>query len=77
MSAASTRSSWCIYDFDAEPWILVPQIGVVSALTTDGTVVARIEVGRRANYFVVPESGPVAAESDLQLFFRHAKTGNR
>jgi hypothetical protein len=56
-------------EFGEEPWILVPQIGVVSALTADGTVVARIEVGRRANYFVVPDSGPVATESDIQLFF--------
>jgi len=55
-------------EFGEEPWILVPQIGAVSALTADGTVVARIRVGRRANYFVVPATGPVAAESDLQLF---------
>ena len=40
----------------------------MTALTADGTVVARIETGRRANYFVVPDSGPVAAESDLQLY---------
>jgi len=55
-------------EFGEEPWILVPQIGAVTALTADGTVVASIEVGRRANYFAVPASGPVAAESDLQLF---------
>jgi len=56
-------------EFGEEPWILLPQIGAVTALTADGTVVASIEAGRRANYFVVPASGPVAAESDLQLFF--------
>jgi hypothetical protein len=55
-------------EFGEEPWILVPQIGAVSALTADGTVVARIEAGRRANYFVVPATGPLAAESDIQLF---------
>lgn len=56
-------------EFGEDPWILVPQIGVLTALTADGTVVARIETARRANYFVVPDSGPVAAESDLQLYF--------
>ncbi len=58
-----------VYDeFGEKPWILVPQIGVVSALTSDGTLMAQIEVGRRANYFVVPQSGPFAMESDIQLF---------
>jgi len=55
-------------DFGEEPWILVPQIGVISALAADGTLMAQIEVGRRANYFVVPQSGPFSMESDIQLF---------
>jgi hypothetical protein len=55
-------------DFGKEPWILIPQIGVISALTADGTLQAQIEVGRRANYFVVPQSGPFSMESDIQLF---------
>jgi len=55
-------------DFGEKPWILVPQIGVISALSADGTLVAQIEVGRRANYFVVPQSGPFSMESDIQLF---------
>lgn len=58
-----------VYDqFGEQPWILVPQIGVISALTADGTLMAQIEVGRRANYFVVKESGPFSMESDIQLF---------
>jgi len=55
-------------DFGNEPWILVPQIGMVSALSADGIEMAQIEVGRRANYFVVPQSGPFSMESDIQLF---------
>jgi hypothetical protein len=55
-------------EFGEDPWILVPQIGVVSALSSDGTLMAQIEVGRRANYFVVPQGGPFSSESDIQLF---------
>lgn len=55
-------------DFDEEPWILVPQIGALSALTADGTLVASIDVGRRANYFVARESSLLSVESDIQLF---------
>ncbi len=55
-------------DFETEPWILVPQIGMVTAVAADGTVKAQLEVGRRANFFVVQSSGPFSVESDIQLF---------
>jgi len=55
-------------EFGDEPWILVPQIGVMSALAADGTLMAQIEVGRRANYFVAPQSGPFSMESNIQLY---------
>jgi hypothetical protein len=55
-------------EFGNEPWILVPQIGVMSAISTDGTLMAQIEVGQRANYFVASQSGPFSVESDIQLF---------
>jgi hypothetical protein len=54
--------------FGEVPWILVPQIGQVSALTADGTVMASIEVGRRANYFVANSTELISMESDIQLF---------
>ena len=54
--------------FGEEPWILVPQVGAVSALTADGTLMARIEVGRRANYFVAGPQELLSVESDIQLF---------
>lgn len=55
-------------EFGEEPWILVPQIGALSALTADGSVVAHIATGRRANYFVARDSSLLSVESDIQLF---------
>jgi hypothetical protein len=56
-----------------EPVILVPQIGAMSILTTTGATLAQIDVARRGNYFVVPRSGPIAVESDIQLFLDSPK----
>ena len=56
------------YEVGAEPWILVPQIGRVTALTAGGVTRATLDVGRRANYFVTNPSGLIAVESDIQLF---------
>ncbi len=55
-------------DFGPEPWLLVPQIGQLTALSPGGEVRARIALPRRANYFIIPESGLLALESDFQIF---------
>jgi hypothetical protein len=55
-------------DFGPEPWILVPQIGHMTALAPDGTVRAQFVVPRRANYFIIPQTGLVSLESDFQVF---------
>jgi hypothetical protein len=55
-------------DFGDEPWLLVPQIGQLTALSPDGEVEARMALPRRANYFVVPSTGLLSLESDLQVF---------
>ena len=55
-------------DFGSEPWLLVPQIGQLLALSPEGEVRARLEMPRRANYFITPHSGLVSIESDLQVF---------
>lgn len=55
-------------DFEEDPWILVPQIGMVTAISSDGTLKAQIDVGQRANFYVAKLSGPFAVESDIQLF---------
>jgi len=51
-----------------EPWLLVPQIGRLTALTGDGEVKASMATPRRANYFIVPPTGLVSLESHLQVF---------
>ncbi|MDJ0939715.1 MAG: VCBS repeat-containing protein [Woeseiaceae bacterium] len=55
-------------DFGDEPLMLVPQIGAVTALTADGTELAQIDAGRRANYYVTKSSGLISVESEIQLF---------
>ncbi len=55
-------------EFGDQPWILVPQIGVVSAVTADGSLQAVLNVGRRANYFVPKRDGLLSVESDIQLY---------
>ncbi len=51
-----------------EPWLLVPRLGDVVAVTADGRERAVLETGARVNYFVPARPGPVVAESDVQLF---------
>lgn len=55
-------------EFGPKPWIVVPQIGAVSALSLGGDRVAYLETGGRANYFVARSKSLVSAESDIQLF---------
>jgi hypothetical protein len=55
-------------DFGEEPWLVVAQIGQLTALSPDGEVKARIAVPRRANYFIIPATGLVSLESDFQIF---------
>ena len=55
-------------DFDTQPWIVVPQIGALTAVTADGTVMASVTIPPRANYYVAKRSGLVSVESDIQLF---------
>jgi hypothetical protein len=54
--------------FGDEPWILVPQIGQLTALSPTGEIRARIALPRRANYFIIPETGMLTIESDFQIF---------
>jgi len=56
------------HDFGDEPWILVPQIGRLTALSPQGEIRAQLDVPRRANYLILPRTGLVAIESDFQIF---------
>jgi hypothetical protein len=51
-----------------EPWLLVPQPGRTVALSPQGQVLARLEVGALANYLVQPQPGPLVFESDVQVY---------
>ena len=55
-------------DFGNEPWILVPQIGALTAVDADGEIQAVLNVDRRANFFVAKPASLVSFESDIQLF---------
>jgi hypothetical protein len=57
-----------VHHIAPKPLILVPQIGLVSVLTADGTLMGQVDVGGRANYFVVRRSPIISVESDLQLY---------
>jgi hypothetical protein len=56
------------HDFGPEPWLMVPQIGQLTALSPTGEVKAQLAVPRRANYLIVPISGLLALETDFQIF---------
>ena len=56
-------------EFDDRPWILVPQFGALSLLTAEGQLQVRLDVGRRANYYVASGSGLLSVESDMQLYY--------
>ena len=55
-------------DLGPEPWLLVPQIGQLLALSAEGVGRARLEIPRRANYFIAPRSVLATVESDFQVF---------
>ncbi len=55
-------------DFGTEPWLLIPQIGQLTALSTTGELKAQIILPRRANYFILPNTGLFSLESDFQVY---------
>ncbi|MDJ0698943.1 MAG: VCBS repeat-containing protein [Woeseiaceae bacterium] len=59
--------------FAESPWLLVPQIGRVTAMSVDGEVIAELQTGRRANYFVPRDSGLFSVETDIQLYYDSPK----
>lgn len=55
-------------EFAPEPWLLVPQIGQLTALSAMGEVMARLSLPRRANYAIRSNRGLFSVESDFQVF---------
>ena len=56
-------------EFGDAPWILVPQIGALTALASGGELLGTLDVGRRANYYIDSGGGLLSIESDMQLYF--------
>ena len=52
------------HDFGSEPWLLIPQIGSLTAVTPHGEVRAQLDLPRRANYLINPARGLISIESD-------------
>jgi hypothetical protein len=56
------------HEFGDEPWLLAPQLGQLTALSPTGEVKAQVALARRANFFIIPETGIISLESDFQIF---------
>ena len=56
-------------DLGPAPRWLVPGLGEAILLTPAGEIVARMDVGARANYFVPARPGPLVNESEIELYF--------
>ena len=56
-------------EFGEDPWILAPQFGAISALSTHGKLKIRLNVGGRANYYVSSGSDDISADSDFQVYY--------
>jgi hypothetical protein len=53
--------------------VLIPGFGRAFLLETDGTPVATLDVGARANYFIPPRPGPLISESEIEIYFDHPR----
>jgi len=60
-------------DFGPEPWLLIPQVGRLLALSPEGELRASLATPRRANYFITPNTGLVSLESDFQVYIDSPK----
>ena len=49
--------------------LLVPALGDAVVLGPDGELLGRLRVGGRANYFASPRPGPLASESEIDIYF--------
>ncbi len=54
-------------EFGPEPRLLVPMLSRTVFLSSSGEVVAKLDAGARANYFLPPRPGPLLVDSDIQL----------
>lgn len=57
-----------VLDLGAGPQIAVPGLGEYLLLSPAGQLVARLDVGQRANYFAPNRPGPLVNESEFETF---------
>ncbi len=57
----------------AGPRLLVPGFGTLFVLERDGTFVAQLDVGGRANFLTPPRPGPILTESEIEIYFDHPR----
>jgi len=50
------------------PHLTIPALGELVVARPSGAVVARLELGARANYFIPPRPGPLVGENELEVF---------
>jgi hypothetical protein len=53
-----------------EPRLLVPGLGECIVLAPDGAILARLDVGQRASYFIPPRPGALIRESEIEMFHK-------
>jgi len=50
------------------PHLLIPGLGEVVVVLPSGAIVARLETGARANYFIPPRPGPLIGENEVEVY---------
>jgi hypothetical protein len=53
-----------------EPRLLVPGLGECVVLAPGGAILARLDVGHRASYFIPPRPGALIRESEIETFHK-------
>lgn len=56
-----------------EPRLIVPGFGTTAVLAPSGALLARLDVGGRANFFVQRRPGPLVSESEVEIYFDHPR----
>jgi hypothetical protein len=53
-----------------EPRLLVPGLGECVVLAPGGAILARLDVGHRASYFIPPRPGALIRESEIEMYHK-------
>jgi hypothetical protein len=56
-----------------EPRLLVPGFGTTAVVAPSGEILAHLDVGARANYYIPRRPGPFVSESEVEITFDHPR----